>query len=280
MFYLIGLGLGDHKDITVKGLEIVKRCSRVYLEMYTSILGCHKEEVEAFYGRPLLLADRELVEEKTDEILAGANEEDVAFLVVGDPFGATTHTDLALRAREKKIPYKVIHNASILNAVGCCGLQLYKFGETVSIPYWDETWKPESFYEKIKFNRLHNMHTLCLLDIKVREPTVESLMRGRRQYMLPRFMTVAEAAQQLLNIVDKKDALEHNTVLNDLSMCVGLARVGSETQRIVVKTLHDMASTDLGGPLHSLVIPAKELHPLEIEYLQHYATFRLDSYNY
>lgn len=38
MFYLIGLGLGDAKDITVKGLEIVKKCERVYLEAYTSIL--------------------------------------------------------------------------------------------------------------------------------------------------------------------------------------------------------------------------------------------------
>ena len=45
MFYLIGLGLGDPKDITVKGLEIVKQCTKVYLEMYTSILGCPKEEL-------------------------------------------------------------------------------------------------------------------------------------------------------------------------------------------------------------------------------------------
>lgn len=40
MFYIIGLGLGDCKDITVKGLEIVKKCDRVYLEAYTSILTC------------------------------------------------------------------------------------------------------------------------------------------------------------------------------------------------------------------------------------------------
>uniref|UniRef100_A0A1A9ZEZ2 diphthine methyl ester synthase n=1 Tax=Glossina pallidipes TaxID=7398 RepID=A0A1A9ZEZ2_GLOPL len=278
MFYLIGLGLVDPMDISVKGLEIVKRCSRVYLESYTSVLGCHKEELETYYGRPLLLADRDLVEEKTDEILTGAIEDDVALLIVGDPFGATTHIDLVLRARDKKIPYKVIHNASILTAVGCCGLELYKFGEIVTIPYWDETWKPESFYDKIKFNRLHNMHTLCLLDIKVVEPTGEPRVRGRRQIM--RFMTVADAAQQLLSIVDRKNVLEHNTVLNDMSLCVGLARVGSETQRIVAKSLHDMASTDLGGPLHCLIIPSKELHPLETDYLQGYAGFKLDSYNY
>lgn len=45
MFYLIGLGLGDPKDITVKGLEIVKQCSRVYLEGYTSVLACSLEEL-------------------------------------------------------------------------------------------------------------------------------------------------------------------------------------------------------------------------------------------
>lgn len=40
MFYIIGLGLGDPKDVTVKGLEIIKACDRVYLESYTSILTC------------------------------------------------------------------------------------------------------------------------------------------------------------------------------------------------------------------------------------------------
>lgn len=44
--------------------------------------------------------------------------------VVGDPFGATTHTDLVLRAKEAGIQYRVIHNASIMNAIGCCGLQV------------------------------------------------------------------------------------------------------------------------------------------------------------
>ena len=39
VFFLIGLGLGNERDITVKGLEIVKRCASVYLEAYTAILG-------------------------------------------------------------------------------------------------------------------------------------------------------------------------------------------------------------------------------------------------
>ena len=38
MLYLVGLGLSDEKDITVRGLEVVKKASRIYLEAYTSIL--------------------------------------------------------------------------------------------------------------------------------------------------------------------------------------------------------------------------------------------------
>ena len=45
MLYLIGLGLADETDITVKGLDIVKRAERVYLEAYTSILLVDKEKL-------------------------------------------------------------------------------------------------------------------------------------------------------------------------------------------------------------------------------------------
>lgn len=38
MLHLVGLGLADEKDITVRGLEIVKKADRVYLEAYTAIL--------------------------------------------------------------------------------------------------------------------------------------------------------------------------------------------------------------------------------------------------
>lgn len=97
-----------------------------------------------------------------------------------------------------------MHNSSILTAVGCCGLQLYSYGETVSIPYWTDTWKPDSFYDKIASNRERGLHTLCLLDIKVKEPTLESILKKRKEYMPPRFMSVNEAADQLMEIVNKK----------------------------------------------------------------------------
>lgn len=51
------------------------------------------------------------------------------------------------------IQVEIIHNASVMGAVASCGLQLYNFGQTVSIPLWEENWEPDSFYEKIKANK-------------------------------------------------------------------------------------------------------------------------------
>lgn len=127
---------GDEKDITVKGLEAVRSCDAVFLESYTSILGVDKAKLEEYYGCTITLADRECVESDSDSILLAAKTSTVAFLVVGDPFCATTHTDIFLRAKNMGIAVSAIHNASIMNAMGCCGLQLYTYGQTVSIPYY------------------------------------------------------------------------------------------------------------------------------------------------
>lgn len=90
---------------------------------------------------------------------------------------ATTHTDLLLRARDLQIPTQIIHNASIINAVGCSGLQLYNFGQTVSLVFFTDTWKPDSFYDRIAENAKLGLHTLVLLDIKVKEQSEENLAR-------------------------------------------------------------------------------------------------------
>lgn len=204
--------------------------------------------------------------------MSHAETKEVAFLVVGDPFSATTHTDLIIRAKERGIKYQVIHNASIINAAGSCGLQLYHFGETISIPFWTDTWKPDSFYEKIKSNRSIGLHTLCLLDIKVKEPTLESMTRKKKEYMPPRFMSVMEAADQLLQIIESK----RSDNLNDLAfdentIFVGLARIGHDSQKIVACTLKEMKECDLGSPLHSLILPSRNMHELEKEYLQQFS---------
>ena len=100
VYNLIGIGLRDEKDISLNGLETVKKSDVVYLENYTSKLDCSVKDLEKLYGKKIILADRELVEQKAEEaILKNAQTKNVAFLVIGDVFGATTHVDLMLRAK-------------------------------------------------------------------------------------------------------------------------------------------------------------------------------------
>ncbi|KAK1507503.1 diphthine synthase [Colletotrichum tamarilloi] len=269
MLYLVGLGLSDETDITVKGLEVVKKASRVYLEAYTSILLVDKAVLEAYYGREIVVADREMVESNSDEILRDAQTEDVAFCVVGDPFGATTHTDLVLRARELSIPVATVPNASIISGIGATGLQLYNFGQTVSMVFFTDTWKPASFYDRIKENREIGLHTLVLLDIKVKEQSLEDMARGRRVYQPPRYMTVGQCAAQMLEIEeDKKEG-----VYTPDSLAIGAARVGGKTEKYVAGTLKELCDTDeiLGGPLHSMVLLGRRAHELERDYIREFA---------
>lgn len=178
MLYIIGLGLSTVEDITISGLNAIQECDYVFIDAYTSILTHGIERISAFCGKDVKRADREFTEQ--DSLITSlAKSENVAFLVVGDPLCATTHTgdfksyayfgiDLIIRAIKERTPYKIIHNSSIMTSVACCGLQLYRMGETVSIPLWTDCGCPESFYPKIVSNYCRGLHTLCLLDIKVR----------------------------------------------------------------------------------------------------------------
>ncbi|XP_034634578.1 diphthine methyl ester synthase isoform X3 [Trachemys scripta elegans] len=157
-----------------------------------------------------------------------------------------------------------------MNAVGCCGLQLYNFGETVSIVFWTDTWKPESFFDKIQKNKQNGMHTLCLLDIKVKEQSLENLMKGKKIYESPRYMSVNQAAEQLLAIVQNRRLQGEEPEVTENTLCVGLARVGAVDQKIASGTLQQMSTVELGGPLHSMII-ASNMHPLEIDMLKLFA---------
>ncbi|KAL2652263.1 hypothetical protein R1flu_020391 [Riccia fluitans] len=243
------------------------KCEKVYLEAYTSLLALGLDPsaittLEKLYGRPVTVADREMVEQMAERILDEAQTSDVAFLVVGDPFGATTHSDLVVRAKTLGVKVEVIHNASVMNAVGACGLQLYRFGEAISIPFFTETWRPDSFYDKIKANRSIGLHTLCLLDIRVKEPSVEALCRGRKEYEPPRFMSVNTAVEQLLEIEENRK----ENVYCEETMAVGLARLGQPTQLIVAGPLKQLLNVEFGPPLHSLIITGN-IHVMEEEML-------------
>ena len=270
MLHLIGLGLGNEKDITVNALEAIIRdkCAYVYLKNYTSVLSASPSKLEEFYGKKVTICDRAFVESNgVDGMLTQAEKEEVAFLVVGDCFAATTHSDLVLRAHEKK-KVKAYYNASIMNACAGSGLQLYNFGKTVSLCFFTPTWKPDSFYDSIKMNKVNGgLHTLVLLDIRVKEPAVEALCTGKKIYEPARFMSVSTAARQMLYV---ENEVRKEGVYDEDSIVVATARVGQEDERFISCTLKEMCRVNAGGPLHSLILVGTEVHELEENMLKHY----------
>ena len=246
MLVLIGIGLAESTDVTVKGLALVKQCEKIYLESYTSQLSCTHDELEKFYGKKIVLADRFFVE-GARQLLFEAKKEDVALLVIGDPLCATTHWDILQRAKALGIQTKVVHNASVINAVGAMGLQVYKFGKTTSLPFPQEKFEPETAYDVIKGNKSIGAHTLVLLDLRPDEN---------------KFMTVNEAIEILKKIERKRN----EKVLLPKDWCVGVARLGSVDQKIVAGTVADVSDANFGKPVHALIVPGK-LHFLEEEAL-------------
>jgi len=250
MLYVIGLGLGNERDVTLNGLSAIQKSTKVYLERYTSVLGVDAEKLSKLYGKDVEPCDRLFVEQHIDGLLDEASTNDVAFLVVGDAFAATTHADLVLRAVARGVKVKNIYNASIMNAVAGTGLALYNFGQAVSICFFTATWRPDSFYDRVRENRSFGLHTLCLLDIRVKELTTRALCRGIEEYEPPRFMTAATAARQMLEVEEARG----EGVYGPDTMCVAVARIGHDDEKICACALRDMCGVDMGGPLHSLVL--------------------------
>jgi diphthine methyl ester synthase len=261
--FMVGLGLGNLQDITLKGLDAVRVSDYIFLESYTSLYGSTKQDLEVFFEKEVIEASRNLVESEAHKILEHAKDENVAFLVIGDVFGATTHTDLFLRAKHEGIDVVVINNASIINAVSITGLELYRFGRTASIVFDDDNWLPETPYDIIAENKKTGLHTLCLLDIKTAEPSRENLRKGINKPEPARFLSVNKALEILKKLEEKKKG----KLIDDETLVIGIARLGSDDKIIKAGSLREIIKADFGKPLHSIIIPGK-LHDIEKEMLE------------
>ncbi len=250
MLYFIGIGLNDEKDITIKGLEAVKKSDEIFLDTYTSKLQVPVERLEEFYGKKIIRANRTLVETDSNKILANAKTKNVSFLVIGDPLSATTHVDLILRAKENDIDVEVIHNASVLNAIGITGLQLYKFGKTTSIPFEEGDFTVETPYDVLNDNLKLDYHTLMLLDLKPLEG---------------KYMTISEAIRILLRIELKRN----EKVFTENTFVVGAAKLGSRDEKIRFGKARDIMNFKFGEAPFCLIVPGK-LHFMEEEFLRQY----------
>lgn len=236
MLYLIGLGLWDEKDISLKALEVAKKCA-CYAEIYTSTWKGSLEGLGKLVGKHVWQLNRPDLEENLQTLLNTAKESDVAVFVPGDPLSATTHIDLLIEARKQKIDVKIIHNASIFSAIAETGLQLYKFGRTATVPY---TKQIGAVRDALLANKELGLHTLLLLDI---DP-----IAGQ--------MPANEAVKLLMEtgLIEKYDRL------------VAVAQLGSESPQITYATAVDLSKKNIGSP-SVLVFPGK-LHFREKEALE------------
>lgn len=191
MLTLIGLGLYDEKDLTLRGIEEAKKADKAFIELYTSKWHGNLKSLEKLIGKKIEILSRKDLEENSDKIIKQAKNKKLVIFVQGDPLVATTHSSLLLEAKKRGIETRIIHNASIISAIGETGLHLYKFGPSVTIPFPEKTRGklPESVYEVIKMNKARGLHTLCLLDVDAEE----------NKYMLPK-----EAMEILLQIEEKR----------------------------------------------------------------------------
>ncbi len=246
---LVGLGLYDEKDISLKALDAIRSCDKVYAEFYTSrLMGTNVDRIKELIGKPIKVLGREEAE-RGETVLDDATHSSVAFLTGGDPLTATTHLSLRLEAIKRGIETMVIHGSSILTAVpGLLGLQHYKFGRATTLVYPEDSYFPLSPYDIIKRNKSQGLHTLVLLDIREEDQ---------------RYMTIREGVDLLLRMEEKKREM----VISESTIACGVARAGSRNPIVKADRLKELREYDFGPPLHTMVIPG-ELHFMEIEALE------------
>lgn len=80
-------------------------------------------------------------------------------------------------------------------------------------------------------------------------------------------MSVAQCTDQMLEIEDARA----EGVYGPRSLAMGVARLGSKDQRLVAGTLEQLKTTDLGPPLHSLVLLGRRTHDLERDFIRIFA---------
>ena len=233
MLHLIGVGLDD-KEITEKGLEAIENSEKVYAEFYTNTETVDLERVEEKTDTEIEKLPRDKVE-REDRIIESAEDKDTVFLVSGDPLTATTHYDIKHRAEKQGLEVEVVHAPSIFTSIAETGLNVYKFGRTVTLP---EDSAPQSVADYIEKNDKIGLHSLILLDINYRAEKASEKLIGLNEELA------------------KRDA-------------VVIERANNESQEINAGKLEDFTDRELGNPPHCIIIVGDTSHK-ENEFLEAY----------
>ena len=249
--WLIGIGPGDLDHMTERARGVARGCSKRYLEGYTAVLPPKEEgRLESVVGPWEKLMRDEV--EGAEDLLASARGESVALLVVGDPMQATTHIDLEDRCVEQGIGFHVIPGLSATAlAVSLSGMQSYRFGRQVTLPFATSDYLPTSPLKMLCNNFENGLHSLMLLDL---DPTGMGVEQ-------PRPMSPAEAVGLLERmaerLVEGEDGRRGRLEL-PVTQWNGilLSDLGTEEERVLSGLLGDL-SGQKGGMVHAFILPAE-----------------------
>ena len=253
--WLIGIGPGDLGHMTERARSVARGCKKRYLEGYTAVLPTEQEALLESVVGPWERMMRPSVE-SPEALLDESRNDSVALLVVGDPMQATTHIDLEARCMEEGIGFEVIPGMSATSlAVSLSGLQSYKFGRQVTLPYPYGDYLATSPLEMILRNLEGGLHTLVLLDL---DPTGMGLD-------LPTPMSPSQAISTLGEMEEKwleeRDGLD-STGVKKGALAVNewegvlLSDLGTKGQRVFSGSLKEISKVQ-GGRVHSLIIPSE-----------------------
>ncbi|RLG91628.1 MAG: diphthine synthase [Candidatus Hecatellales archaeon] len=250
----IGLGLHNEKGLSLVGLEKARKAEKVFIETYTNPMPhLSMENLQKLLGKPIVRLSRgDLEENAKNGILRDAKKMDVVLLVPGDPMVATTHVWLRVEALKMGIKTEVVNGVSVYSAApSVAGLQIYKFGRSVTIPIPTENYKPQTPYDVIKENSKRGLHTLVLLDFSSEKN---------------RWISIGEGLSYLLEIEEERK----EKVVFRGRLAVGLAGLGSDKPVVKGDTVEKLLSYDFKLFPQTLIFPGR-LHFMEVEALKVFA---------
>lgn len=242
MLLLVGLGL-ETKDLSVRALEEIKKADQLFLETYTSFIPeDYRKFIQKEAGKKVVPVSRQDLEEKVKETVAKAKNKKIVILIPGDPLIATTHSIILNEAKKQRVGFSVFHSSSVFSAaIGESGLDVYKFGPTVTIPFWFRNYRPTSFLDVLNKNVKNEEHTLILLDID---------QKNKRP------MEIGEAMEILQNAAAQK---REKRVFDNARMIV-LANLGRKDQQIKylgIGEVNGKVKKELKGKVISFILPGR-----------------------
>jgi diphthine synthase len=234
MLWFVGLGITGPDSLSEKTQKIISDSDVVYLEQFTSPMpDSDVQKIKQNTKGEFKFAPRWLVEDGK-EILQNAKSKQVCLLSFGDPYIATTHMELRVRAIQEKIKTATVHASSaITSLIGECGLHYYKVGKTVTIMSGIPS--TTAYYTIFDNLKLAN-HTVVLLEYN----------QNKNFFLDPK-----DALQSLL-ATEKEQARK---VISESTYVIVASRIGQENQKIISGKITSLLSFDFGPPPHSIVIP-------------------------